>query len=322
MATPPSPLTYDVSTLTVNEFYGYYPLLSLAIVALSLFTVAGLIVGTIVFIKKNARFMHTVMITGYLEAAGYASMVYSISMSGKADIYVSYVMTQVFTVLPPNLLQATNYYLLGKLIFLSGIGQGKRLLRPVSLTIIFASADLLALTVQAAGITLWATSKSSGNPNQNMIKIGNFITVGGLAFQLLAFIVFVFVVIWSHRHKQNTLRKEHGFKQVYALLYATIALVTLRNIYRFIEFLQQAILTWPFDPDTYVLSEQQALFFALDTLPILLAFACYILLHPAFFMDGMNHLSSIRLSSSVHIHGSEKDEKNMESGSAWPSIGA
>ena len=48
--------------------------------------------------------------TGLLEAAGYASLIYLIKESGKVDIYGAYVVFQVFTVMSPNLLQATDYW--------------------------------------------------------------------------------------------------------------------------------------------------------------------------------------------------------------------
>lgn len=55
-------------------------------------------------------------------------------------------------------------------------------------------------SVQAAGISLWASSKGSGNPNKNIINLGNYITLAGLAFQLCAFGVFVILAVWTHRH--------------------------------------------------------------------------------------------------------------------------
>lgn len=53
---------------------------------------------------------------------------------------------------------------------------------------------------------------------------------------------------------------------------------------RFVEFLQSTILEWPAPEGTYVLSEQQVLFYTLDTLPILLVFATYILCHPGYLL--------------------------------------
>jgi hypothetical protein len=51
------------------------------------------------------------------------------------------------------------------------------------------------------------------------------------------------------------------------------------------------VLPFPTAPGTYVISEQEALFYTLDTLPILLCFLFYALFHPAWLLPkhGMHH---------------------------------
>jgi len=61
--------------------------------------------------------------------------------------------------------------------------------------------------------------------------------------------------------------------------------VTIRNIFRFAEFVQGAVLPWPVtNQNTYVLSEKQVLFYTLDTLPILIVFVVFIVYNPANFL--------------------------------------
>ena len=55
-------------------------------------------------------------------------------------------------------------------------------------------------SIQAGGITLWATSKGSGTPNASQINTGNYITLSGLAFQLFGFCLFTILAIWVQRH--------------------------------------------------------------------------------------------------------------------------
>ena len=43
-------------------------------------------------------------------------------------------------------------------------------------------------------------------------------------------------------------------------------------------------MTWPYSPDAYIISEQEYLFYALDTLPILLCFAAFIAFNPALLL--------------------------------------
>jgi hypothetical protein len=58
-------------------------------------------------------------------------------------------------------------------------------------------------------------------------------------------------------------------------------LVSIRNVFRLAEFAQDTVLSWPVAEGTYVLSEQQVLFFTLDTLPILLCFLSFIIFNPS-----------------------------------------
>jgi hypothetical protein len=140
---------------------------------------------------------------------------------------------------------------------------------------------VLALLVQAAGITIWATSKGSGTPDPNKIFIGSAVTLAGLAFQLASFAVFAILTIYVQRHADNVLRGERGTGATFAGLYLTIACVTVRNIFRFVEFLQTTLLDFPAPPGTYIIADQQVLFYCLDALPIFCAFCFYVLLHPA-----------------------------------------
>ena len=80
--------------------------------------------------------------------------------------------------------------------------------------------------------------------------------------------------------RSNGLRGTPGVRRMYAGLYTAMAFLTVRNLFRFAEFAQATALSWPAPDGTYVLSEQEVLFYCLDTVPILLVFACYILAHP------------------------------------------
>jgi len=107
MSTPPPPISYDVTTLTAEDFYGYSPSTALAAIALALFLILGLIVAVQIFKSKNknAIYMYTVTVCGFTEAAGYAALLWIISNSGEKNIYPAYVVSQVCIILSPNLQQ-------------------------------------------------------------------------------------------------------------------------------------------------------------------------------------------------------------------------
>lgn len=285
MATPsPPPITYDVATLTSEDFYGYWPSTALAAIALSLYLIAAIIVAAQIFRakNKNACYMHLVTITGLIEAAGYAAILWLVNNSGKTNIYGAYVVSQVFLVLSPNLLQAANYSTAGKVSLISGMSKQKRILKPRVLTSIFIGLDVLGMVIQAVGITIWATSKGSGEPNPDEIRLGSWITVGGLTVQLVSFCIFTFLAMWIQRSPLNTLKGTPEHKKLFTGLYLTIFFVSIRNIFRFVEFVQGAVLTWPvLDPNIYIISDQEVLFYTLDTLPILLCVLSFIIFNPA-----------------------------------------
>jgi len=82
------------------------------------------------------------------------------------------------------------------------------------------------------------------------------------------------------------MRGKPEFAPLFGCLYLTIVFITIRNIFRFAEFTQNAILSTPPPPDAYILSEQEVLFYTLDTLPILIAFAVFIIFHPSRLLFG------------------------------------
>ena len=280
--------TYDVKTLTVEQFYNYKPSLPLACVALSLFALAG-VVMTVLTERYRRRFVHLLSITALCEALGYASLIVSIERSGKGDIYPFYVMTQVLVVLAPNLIQAAEYWKVGIVLSHSPeLTRGRKMLSGKIITTIFACSDLLALGVQAVGISIWAKSQSSGTPDEDVVRRGSAITLIGLGIQLLSFVIFTIFTIWTHCHPKMGLRNLTGTRNLFRGMYIAMACLYIRNIFRFVEFTQDTLLEWPVPSDTYVLSHQQVLFYCLDAIPIALIFLTYILLHPGRLLPAKN----------------------------------
>ncbi|KAL4430757.1 hypothetical protein ABPG75_006013 [Micractinium tetrahymenae] len=279
---------YDVNELLIYDFFKYWPSLALACIALSLYTVAAVIVGYLTERRKAHRFVHTVTATGLVEAAGYAALIYAIERSGKSSVFSAYVVMQVFVIEAPNILQMGLYITIGRVLFFSpDLTRGHKLLRGWVIATAFACADLIAIVIQAIGISIWASSQSSGDPDQDQIRLGCGVTLAGLAAQLLFFVCFTVLAIWTHRHPRNGLRGRPETRKLFIGLYWAMGCLYVRNIFRFVEFVQSTVLTWPPPEGTYVLSEQQVLFYTLDCLPILLAFLPYIFMHPGYLLPDM-----------------------------------
>lgn len=79
------------------------------------------------------------------SAGGYAALLYAIFTSGKGNIYGAYVAMQVLIILAPNLLQATDYWTVSKVVYAGGLSDYTWLYRPRVLRSFFIMADLSAL---------------------------------------------------------------------------------------------------------------------------------------------------------------------------------
>lgn len=276
------PLSYNVATLTVEDYFGYTPSIALAAVATTLYFLAAVIIllELIISRNKNGIYLLLMVLTGLTEMGGYIALLWMTKNSGSADLYSAYVAMQVLVVLSPNVIQATTYKTVGKISIVGQLESKRVWLRANVISWGFIVADLLALVVQAVGISIWATEKSSGTPNVDTVKLGSWITVAGLGLQLASFCVFTVLAIYIQRNKGNKFRAYRNHTLLFIGVYLVIVLVSIRNIFRFVEFTQSAISY----PDPGGLAENQALFYSLETLPILLTFAVYILLSPAFLL--------------------------------------
>lgn len=316
-----SPISYNVATLTVEDYFGYTPSIALAAVATALYFSAAVIISLELIISrnKNAIYLLLMVLTGLTEMGGYIALLWMTKNSGSADLYAAYVAMQVLVVLSPNVIQAATYKTVGKISIVGQMESKRVWLRANVISWGFIAADLLALVVQAVGISIWATEKSSGTPNVDTVKLGSWITVAGLGLQLASFCVFTVLAIYIHRNKGNKFRSYRNHTLLFVGVYLVIILVSIRNIFRFVEFTQSAISY----PDPGGLAENQALFYSLETLPIVLTFVVYILLSPAFLLPkGHLHEFCGSRNSIAIVDESVDDAENssgfLEDGNAKP----
>ena len=75
--------------------------------------------------------------------------------------------------------------------------------------------------------------------------------------QLFCYFFFAILTLWTHLHRANGLRGKVGHRRLMTGLYFGMVCLVIRNIFRFVEFTQATILTWPVADGVYVLSEQQ-----------------------------------------------------------------
>ena len=93
-------------------------------------------------------------------------------------------------------------------------------------------------------------------------------------------------------------------------------MISIRNIFRFVEFTQSAISY----PDEGGVAGNQALFYSLESLPILLAFIVFIVLSLTYLFPKTRLDEFITDSSEGVSVDPEKAEKSQESGEEFSNI--
>ena len=90
----------------------------------------------------------------------------------------------------------------------------------------------MTLFIQCAGGGLLAMT------DQKIVNIGAKIELAGLILQLCFFAMFACIAIVIHNSQKYGLSHRPGARQVFGCLYASMILLTARNVYRAVEFAQ------------------------------------------------------------------------------------
>ena len=95
-----------------------------------------------------------------------------------------------------------------------------------------ACSDAVTLFIQCAGGGLLAMI------NPAVVNIGAKIELAGLILQLCFFAIFACITIHIHNSHRFGLSQRPGSRLMFGCLYASMILLTIRNVYRAVEFAQ------------------------------------------------------------------------------------
>lgn len=139
-----------------------------------------------------------------------------------------FVLTLTLTVLAPVFIAAGNYMLISRLILAVLPPSKHRVLRIPGrrLTPIFVACDIIAFLVQGSGSGIASSNNWQGKEE----SIGRNVLIGGLAFQLIAFALFLSVFgrfhVLANRHEVNDAPKDWR-KLVLAVYVSCILIMVL-----------------------------------------------------------------------------------------------
>lgn len=133
---------------------------------------------------------------------------------------------------------------------------------------IFLVVDVSAFVLQLFGGGFMAMN------NANLLNVGRYIIIVGLAISLLCFLFFLFLCIYIHtKVEQAVTGSRPKWHLVFLAIYTNMLMLIIRSVYRLAEFA-------PGYHSAIALNE--ALFYGLDGLPILLLYLTWVPLHPGF----------------------------------------
>ncbi|TVY67364.1 Protein RTM1 [Lachnellula suecica] len=257
-----------------GAIYSYYPSFGAAILFSVLFGAA-----TIMHIFQAAKFRKTfcwVVIMGCIwETASFALRAYSTRHQRESTIYT---ISFLLVTLAPILVNAFDYMLLGRMVHYYLPSQ-KIFVRASHFSRYFVWLDIIAFLVQLAG----ASILSGTDVKQSTLELGIHIYMGGIGLQQFFIVVFTGLAVKFHREmlqldKSGVILRQ-GWKKLLYALYASLALISIRIIYRLIEYAPGINANNP-------LPSHEAFFYCLDALPMLFAVTVLCFIHPGHVLIG------------------------------------
>lgn len=250
----------------------YNPSFALAIIGTIVYSIIFLVISYLTLIKYRAWFFIVVVIGSAIEVAAYVLRSYSAKNQSEIGPFVN---TLTFTVLAPVFIAAGNYLLISRLILAVLPPSRHRILKIPGrrLTPIFVACDIIAFLVQGSGSGI----ASSDNWQGQMEKIGRNILIGGLAFQLIAFSLFLCVFRRFHvlANRMAVDGAPNGWQKVVLAVYVSSSLIMIRCIYRVCEFAEGM--------NGYAFRNEW-LFWVFESLPMIGAIGIFCIYHPSRYL--------------------------------------
>lgn len=204
----------------------------------------------------------------------------------------------ILVLLAPLWVNAFVYMVMGRMVWNFLPAQKIFGIRATRVTLCFLLLDIIAFIIQAIGVVL----ASSQNAKPATLLLGLHIYQGGLAFQEAFLLFFVYLGI----RFQLKLRVE-GYAsdttkpiRLLYVLYAVITLITIRIVYRIVEYAG--------GPDDYI-PTHEAFAYCLDSLPMFIALVLFNVSHPGTIMRGRESEFPSR-----KVRKQMKNSRKMENG--------
>ncbi|KAJ7600614.1 RTA1 like protein-domain-containing protein [Mycena floridula] len=254
-----------ILVVTENAQYRYCPSLGAAILFAILFGLSALAHFTQAIIYRK-RFCWCIVMACSWECTGFLLRAISTRDINSAQFAFP---SQLFVLLSPLWINAFDYMVLGRIVYCFLPAKKIYGIPASRLALYFVLLDITSFVIQAAGGLL------GNSKDPKTLQLGLHIYMGGIAFQEVFVVVFIGLAIKLYR-ELNALGSTE-WKPLLRVLLVTLALITIRIIYRFTEFSMGV---------ESKLTDNEIYFYALEATPMVLAVALFNAFHPGQFLIG------------------------------------
>jgi len=254
---------FPIPELPPGGYFGFVPNKPAEYIILVVFFILFIAI-TALNIRHKTLFMMALTFGALLEVVAFIFRIYTTYHDLSEFGYLIYLIS---VLVAPTVLAAGDYSLASLVMT-----KGKVRIccfTPKVTKWVFLMFDLFAFVLQGLGGAVAGSAKS-----KSQVQTGANIILGGLAVSLLVFIIFLLLSItlhissWKHARKQE----DNGWTRIFWVIYLNMICLTIRAFYRVAEFQGGT--------NDSVLSTDEAYFYILDTLMMIIVLLSWVIFHP------------------------------------------
>ncbi|QRW27191.1 metallopeptidase MepB [Rhizoctonia solani] len=228
-------------------------------------------------LRGKCRYLIPLVIATLMEVMGYIFRILAIK---KPDQLWPLIPSETLIITAPAFLAANNYMIFGRIMAYVGPEYG--LVGHEFITKVFVGADIVAILTQASGGSMLSGDDFSS------VKIGRTVLIVGLAFQVVAFGIFMFIALALDLKTRRKLGdKMTPIRPLIWAFYVSALLIIIRSIFRAIEF---STISFESEVQQGYAITHEWMFYVLDSLLILLATIVFNWIHPSSYLPSRKGL--------------------------------
>ncbi|KAF8710521.1 Intermediate peptidase, partial [Rhizoctonia solani] len=228
-------------------------------------------------LRGKCRYLIPLVIATLMEVMGYIFRILAIK---KPDQLWPLIPSETLIITAPAFLAANSYMIFGRIMAYVGPEYG--LVGHEFITKVFVGADIVAILTQASGGSMLSGDDFSS------IKIGRTVLIVGLAFQVVAFGIFMFIALaFDLKTRRKLGDKMTPIRPLIWAFYVSALLIIIRSIFRTIEF---STISFESEVQQGYAITHEWMFYVLDSLLILLATIIFNWIHPSSYLPSRKGL--------------------------------